>query len=265
MEYVLRTACHIPTRHWRQWLEAVAASPALRVIESEGDLALHNERFRREVRSLGLLLEHLTDVVPASVLRGLFDMPPERRRPVLGEMASILRLAEADGVRTVDLDLGLDGLQMKNADAALAERRQVLLACLGPSEVLDTLRVCLPVRVPPPFPGSRAREWAANLLFEAMQSRLALSFDLFPGEWETPPDPAVFVRETCLHAAVLRVHWRPDRGEVLPRRWLCGLAEALHRRAWKGTLVFRPHLRAGADAETPRKLVASLPFLPEIE
>ncbi len=235
-------AIRIPDRNWRKWLDAAARTLHVRTVEASAALLAENPAFLPRLAALDLDLVHVRELLPDETARHLFEAPPKTRDDLRKHVDELLRRAEAAGARSADLEFGLDRIEGRDPEEALRRRIDFL------RDLLKTVNppgidLCVPVRHPPPFPGARTRDAAANLLFEVMDPACRLAVGVFPAELPPEMDIGAFLREYYLQTAVFRFHWQPALGEELDpdrqRQW----ADALIRHSYRGCVVFCPRAR----------------------
>jgi len=252
---MIECALAVPASGWRPWVEAAADLRILRRLECPGVLLGEADELARAGAFAGLDWAHAHDLLPPATARRLADTP-------LGSGASWRATAERLGaacarlgIRRASIDLGLDGLDAGAGFAGALARRAGVLEPFFEAEPSRELTICVRLRQPPSYFGSREWEAAGNLLYELRDRGLALCVDFHPAELEDGFDIDAFLRRCVRRIAVLRFCYYPHAGETVPATARNAWAEALRRHGFRGLVVFRP--RVDDPDELPRLLAAA--------
>jgi len=232
-------AVSIPETNLDEWLETVADTARIRHIELPAVRLRAPDNAMAWAEQLGLRLLHARELLPANLAPYVAEQPLRDREDLRNCLQQALEQCRDAGGAYASLDVGLDRMPDAAAADGLTARVRLLRALLPVAEH-GRVTLGVQVRVPPPFPGSRAWHHAANLVHEVMHPRCRLTLDLVPAEFDTDFDVAAFVRRCCFTAGLLRFHYRPDLGEepapARHRLW----AAALVRHGFRGGVVFVP-------------------------
>lgn len=238
---MISVAISVPEDGLETWIAAVSNTQGVRDVE----LAAATLQTGNQVDSLleknGLRVAHLRQFLPNGFTRHYLERIGRSRNSVFLQLKSALTAFRGHGARRVSLDLQLDQLAGPPADLDTGIRLQVsLLRPLLPAAIEAGITLCIPVRYPYPFPGSR--EWAAaeNLVYEIMHPACRLGLNLFPAELEGDFDLVPFLRNCFFHLDLIRLHYNLALGEVLDRTQQQHWADGLRRHGFKGCVVFCP-------------------------
>ncbi len=255
----MNLAVRIPERGWKKWIDAVAAGAGTRALDVPASLAFEAPAFQADAGHLDLTPVHVHGLLAPGTAANLFNAGPGVRGELRTHIRSLLNRAEAAGIRTLDLDLGLDRIPESDIETGLMQRSEFLRSLLeyGP-ESGGGPALCVSVCFPLAYPGAKTWDWAANLIFEVMHPRCRLAVDVFPCELAPDFDIPAFVRDWYLQAALIRFHWRPGQGETLESANQAQWAAALRRHAFKGSVVFCPRPRHADSAPAVCSEIQSL-------
>ena len=251
---MIECALSIPaTESWQAWVRAAADLPLLRSLECPGEL-LEEDGLAVAADRAGLEWVHVHDLLPPATARHLAETTLPDAASWRRSIDRLTGACACLGVRRASLDLGLDRLIGTDFSDGL-ERRLHLLAPFFGAEASWPLDLCVDVRRPPAFPGSREWEAAGNLIHELQGKPFGLCVDVYPAE--PGPDFALdeFLRQCVLHTRVLRILYCPRLGDAIDcetrERW----STALRRHGFRGVVVFCP--RVTDPDELPRILASA--------
>lgn len=224
------------------WLDAVSNLATTRGVELPASLlAEPAEALEARLAANALRVLHVTRLLPSGFVMRLMEAAERPRDVLLAQVKSALARCRAVQVRQVSCDLELDAAGATAAQLEPAIRAQVsLIRQLLPVAVEAGQTLCIPVRQPPPYPGSREWSLASNVVHEIMHPSCRLALDLVPAELDPAFDLAALLRDCVFHLAVVRIHYEPFLGEAVPLRRQQEWADALRRQGFKGTVVFCP-------------------------
>lgn len=238
---MITPALRIPDADWAEWLDAVAETAHLRSVELSASLLAEDAAACERVRHYGLAIGHACHLLPPDVSRYLFETPLATRDDIVKHLRQVLKKCSDMGAGAVSIEVGLERIHEPTFEDDVKARAALVHELLGSPEVPGP-PLCLHVRHPPSFPGSREWGHAANLIHETDEPRLRLALNLFPHE--LPQETAVdqFVRSCCRQLAVVRFHYEPSLGEELDPRVQEAWGHSLRWHGFKGVVVFCPHL-----------------------
>ena len=250
---MITPALRIPDVDWEGWLDAVAETTRLRSVELSASLLTEEAAACELVRHYGLAVAHVCHLLPPDVSRYLFETPPATRDDILKHLRHVLRQCTNTDASAVSIEVGLERIREPTFEDDVKARATLVHDLLGtPAGPGPTL--CLHVRHPPSFPGSREWGHAANLIHETAEPRLRLALNLFLHELPHDTDVDRFVRSCCRQLAVVRFHYQPGLGEELAPRAQEEWGRSRRWHGFKGIVVFCPHLPGSeAIAEVCRK------------
>lgn len=244
----------IPERDWRTWLDTVGDLERVRSVEVPASLLVGEPESLRLCEHYGLRILHAGNLLPADVARYLSETPAAGRPDVSACLKDMLAQCRDAGVRSVSIDLGLDRIRQDSYERDADERLRLLRSLVG---VADELRVtvCVHVRYPRAFPGSKAWGSAANLVHDAMHPRCKLAVDLVPADFPENLDAAELVRVCYVHTAVFRFCYDPSLGETLTDEMQEVWSSVMHEHSFKGSVIFCPRTSEDqAIAEACRRI-----------
>lgn len=242
---MISCAVGVTEPQWRDWLHEVGNLKVVRDIELPVSLLAHDAEAMRQVENRGLRLVVAHDLLPADVARHLAESSTLDRGNVLACLEETLDHCRNAGARLVTLEMGLNRIAEAGAAEALAER-VAFLRQLVPVADERRLTICVQVRTPRSFPGSREWEHAANVVHEVMHPACRLAVNLVPADLPGDFDIAAFVRSCTFHLGVLRFHYAPALGDALDGAALDAWHEVLLQHGFRGSMVFCPRVGGGA-------------------
>ena len=206
-------AVSIPETNSVDWITAVANTTHIREVELPATLLQEAGPAFAQVEHNGLHVLHVRELLPADVSRYLAEQPAKGRSDVLGCFQKGLESCNRAGTRHASFDVGLDRIGAGPHDDGL-EQRVKLLRALVPAAERNRITLCVQIRFPAAFPGSKAWDHAANLVHEVMHPRCRLALSLFPAEFPEDFEVEALVRRCYFNVGVLRFHYRPDLGDI---------------------------------------------------
>jgi len=192
-------------------------------------------------RRLGLRVAHARDLLPPDVARYLTESPARGREDIQACLKKTLALCHAAEVGSVCLQMGLDRIGEATFQHDLGERVRLLRALMPDAERLK-MTVCVRVRFPRAFPGSKEWEHAGNLVHDVMHPCCRLALDLVPGELPHPAEVEKMLRTVCFNTGLVRLHYQPSAGEQLDPASQAQWSTALQKHGFKGGVVYCPRL-----------------------
>jgi len=234
-------AVSVVDANWKQWLEAIGDMRVVRGLECSASFLVSTPDFQAAAKRDNLRISHARDLLPADMARYLTESPALGRGDVLDCLKKTLAQCQACGVESVCLQMGLDRIGDATFDHDMNERVRLLRA-LMPAADRHKLTVCLRVRHPRAFPGSKEWERAAHLVHEVMHPCCRLALDFFPAEVPPDHDLEELIRSCCFHVGVVRFHYTPSLGETLDAASQARWAKLLQQHGYKGAVVFCPNV-----------------------
>lgn len=241
---MITCAVSVADEAWKAWFEAVGNMKAVRDLECSAAVLAAGAEPLALARRLGLRMAHARDLLPPDIARYLTESPARGRDDVLAYLKKTLALCHAAGVNSVCLQMGLDRVGESTFQHDFGERVRLLRALMSEADRLK-LTVCVRVRHPRAFPGSKEWEHAGNLVHEVMHPCCRLALDLVPAELSGPEEVETILRAVCFNTGLVRLHYQPAVGEQLEPASQAQWAAALNRHGFKGGVVYCP--RVGSE------------------
>lgn len=241
---MISCAISVAESQWSDWLREIGNLKVVRDIELPVSLLAQDADAMRAVENHGLRLVVAHDLLPAETARHLAESSGLDRGDVLTCLEETFEHCHNAGARFVTLEMGLNRVSEASADAELAGHIAFLRQLVPLADELR-LTICVQVRTPRPFPGSREWEHAAYVVHEVMHPACRLAVNLVPADLPGDFDISAFVRSCTFHLGVLRFHYAPALGDVLDSVALDAWHEVLQQHGFRGSLVFCP--RAAGD------------------
>jgi hypothetical protein len=236
---MIECALAVPVENWRSWVTAVADLNTLRALECPGALLDIAAELRKAADREGLEWGHVHDLLPLSVGRHLVEVMPYDACSWRETADSLSAACACLGVCRASLDLGLGRVSAMAFDEGIRRRLSLLDPFIAPDAAWP-LSVCVDVRRPPSFPGSREWEVAGNLIHELRGREFGLCVNVHPAELGADFDTDAFLRQCALHTMVLRFCYYPRLGDNISAEVRGLWAEALRRHGFHGLVVFCP-------------------------
>ena len=242
---MITCAVNVAENRWREWLDAVGNMTVVRDVEFPASLLINESNAMALAERYGLKVSHAQDLLPPEVARYLTESPLRGRDDVLPCLGNTLKQCRAGGVRSVSLEMGLDRIGEATLEQDLAERIK-LLRSLMPVADSQRLTLCIQVRYPRAFPGSREWEYAGNLVHEVMNPCCRLAVNLVPSDFPQDFELRNFIRSCYFNIGIVRFHYDPALGENLTMDTQAEWAAVLQNHGFKGGVVFCPRV-SGPD------------------
>jgi hypothetical protein len=238
---MITCAVSVADEVWKAWFEAVGNMKAVRDLECSAAVLAAGAEPMALARRLGLRMAHARDLLPPDMARYLTESPARGREDVLACLKKALALCHGAGVSSVCLQLGLDRIGDATFQHDLGERVRLLRALIPDAERLK-LTVCVRVRYPRAFPGSKEWEHAGSLVHEVMHPCCRLALDLVPAELTGSDGADAVLRAVGFNTGLIRLHYQPAAGEQLDPASQARWATALNQHGFKGGVVYCPRV-----------------------
>ncbi len=247
---MLSTAISVPEDGIETWIAALADTGSPRSVEVPLSALLRTPSMAPVLERNGLRIAGVTRTVPPGFTAHYLAADAAARRHLEQQLRGALHPCRTCGARRVLLEFEIEEIEHAgSASAAPLGQTAELLRVLLPNAVESGLVLCLPVRLPFPFPGARAWTTAGNLIHEVMHPACRLAVNLFPSELPPGFDLPTVLRDCFFHLESLRIHLAADAAAEVTRhtRW----ATDLHRHGFRGAVVFC------AQASSPEGIAAA--------
>ena len=238
---MISVAISMPEDGLATWIAAASNTESVREVELAAATLQTTKQIDNLLDKNGLRVVHVRQFLPNGFTRHFLERIGRSRNSVFVQLKTALVACRAHGARRVSLDLQLDQVAGPPAELDTGIRLQVsLIRPLLPAAIEAGITLCIPVRYPYPFPGSR--EWGAaeNLVYEIMHPACRLGLNLFPAELDADFDLIPFLRNCFFHLDLIRLHYSPALGETLSRPQQESWADGLRRHGFKGCVIFCP-------------------------
>lgn len=232
-------AISVPEYDLEPWCEAVGDLRFIRDIEISGT-HLDDPGVPELLERTGLGVVHVRDLLPADVSRYINESPAQGRDDVVEHLESMLDRCRAIGAKSAGMEFGLDRITKAGFRHDFTERIR-LLRSLVPVADRNGVVLCVNVRFPRSYPGSKEWEHAANLIHEVMHPSFRLAVDLVSGDLPEDFAPEILIRECYFQIGVLRIHFSPAFGETMTGEFQQSAGRALRRHGYRGVVIFRGH------------------------
>lgn len=239
-------AVSVAEDQWQAWLEAIGEMNVVRDVEFPVSLVAGEVGAVRLAEQYGLTASFARDLLPADIARYLTESSVADRNDVGTHLRNLIADCRACGVRSVSFEMGLDRIRENRFEQDFEQRVRLLRALIPCADQLS-VSICVQVRYPKSFPGSKEWEHAAALVHEVMHPNCRLAVNLVPEEFPESFDIATFVRSCSFRIGTLRFHHGVASGESLDDDGMRAWAEALRGHGFKGGVVFSPRV-SEADA-----------------
>ena len=237
---MIECAVRIGAANWKAWLRHVADTRALRALEVSAELLEAEYPVIHDLlEKLGLSVLHVPDVVPPNVGRFFAESPFPDFPGALQSLRRGMSRHWRCEARVVSIDLALDRMELSGVEEGLRRRVALLRSLLTDMEDLG-VAPGLRVRLPRPFPGSHAWEWAGNILHELGSERCSLVLDMVLGDVEADFDPNEAIRSCASHLSLVRFFYRPNKEDRPTDAMHAAWAEALRSYSTASAVVFYP-------------------------
>ena len=238
---MIEFAVAVQPNGWPAWIENAANLKFVRSLECPGELLNTHRDLFAAADHQGLHWVHVRDMAPRTIGRHAGEGISYEGLHWHDVVADLMKSCAALGVRSVSLDAGLDRISESGFDEAF-QRRLALLEPVLLHAGSWGLRLCVEVRQPVAFPGSREWSYAGNLLYELRDHEVALCVNVAPVELAGDFDMDTFARRCALRTSVIRLMYYPHRGESPGDEMLAAWWKALRRHGFHGVVVFCPRV-----------------------
>ncbi|MBT3381210.1 MAG: hypothetical protein HN742_40475 [Lentisphaerae bacterium] len=239
-------AVSVSENEWEMWLEAIGEMTVVRDVEFPVSLVAGDVGAGRLAEQYGLTPSFARDLLPADVARYLSESPVLGREDVGMHLRKLIAECRTCGGRSVSIEMGLDRIRDETFEQDFEERLKLLRALIPCADQLR-VSICVQVRYPKSFPGSKEWEHAGALVHEVMHPNCRLAVNLVPEEFPPNFDISTFVRSCCFRIGTLRFHHGLASGESMADDDMATWAKALRGHGFKGGIVFSPRVST-ADA-----------------
>ncbi len=239
---MISSSIRVREEEWFDWIRAVGDTLLMRQVELPARLLLADPAVKGALEHYGLRVHHVRSLLPEAIGPYLFETSQKVRHEAQQQAVQSLRRLGAAHVKSASLDLGLERIRPKQLEEGLQIRLQFLNELL-PAAADEGLKLCIVVRLPRPFEGSKSWELAGNLMHDScLPASCRLALDLVPANMEKDFDINDFIRTYCLHVEVIRFHYSPMWGDDLEAMRESEWLAALRRYGFRGEFVFCPQL-----------------------